>query len=141
MFLINLNGTTRSINVKQKYVCMKEERNQNKNTPKALVICTFIDNKTTDSDLVISRQHGAILESLLTPCVRLMVLQFSIYSKARRKTCFSIQIEEGNNIIIHSCKSNNIYIFKMPQPNTDHKSFHRVLKALIIWSQMDSFSF
>lgn len=45
-----------------------------------LLFCIFIDNKTTDGDLVNSRQHGAILfECLVTPCVSRMVLQFSIY--------------------------------------------------------------
>lgn len=33
---------------------------QNEQTPNPVVICIFIDNKTTDGDLVNSRQYGAI---------------------------------------------------------------------------------
>lgn len=57
-----------------------------------LLFCIFIDNKTTDGDLVSSRQHGAVLLGpLVTPSVRWMVLQFSIYRtkvwrRERRKT-------------------------------------------------------
>lgn len=51
----------------------------NKHETKQL-FCIFIDNKTTDGDLVNSRQQGAVLfECLVTPCVSRMVLQFSIY--------------------------------------------------------------